>query len=470
MAEQHTRPLSLRERITQLELATNSTLSPPPPLAPHPPRSTALTPSTAHAAPHATLQSLPTPSHLAHPDTRSRASSSASNSAPPSPRLPVSHILALYNQQGGNAEDRPNIGQAGLKADATGAATTTATVEGERPKSPTAVRKTLPGLTLPEGGDETVGGGAEAALQAQLASPARSRSASGVSSLASAGTASRPTFGSKAPATSKLPAPTPPPSLRREPAAKAANEPTPTSSSFSPPARSSTLDVSPSSASYKTPSPSLPPRRSSTLDLLSASVPTARTSLPQVAAPLLPPRPSTSAASSPSTTTPKAPPLPRRIPTLPSPATEPHPPVPPAPKSLLPSSEPTTQDPLSSVSPKGSPLPPSLPPKPSLRASRTSPATRKPPPPQPANGTSPARPIDPEAKRRYVRLFEQCAVKGEDRVEAVVVAGVWRRSRLPDDVLKTIWNDVSAGQPALDRESFARGLWAIDEELRRARS
>ncbi|KAJ6531345.1 hypothetical protein B0H19DRAFT_1191368 [Mycena capillaripes] len=52
-----------------------------------------------------------------------------------------------------------------------------------------------------------------------------------------------------------------------------------------------------------------------------------------------------------------------------------------------------------------------------------------------------------------------------------VIRVLWSRSRLPLPVLSTIWTECDPGRTGvLDRESFARGMWRIDEELRRAES
>ncbi|KAJ7137674.1 hypothetical protein C8R44DRAFT_334851 [Mycena epipterygia] len=50
-----------------------------------------------------------------------------------------------------------------------------------------------------------------------------------------------------------------------------------------------------------------------------------------------------------------------------------------------------------------------------------------------------------------------------------VVRVLWARSRLPLPVLSAIWSECDPGKTgALDREAFGRGMWRIDEELRRA--
>ncbi|KAJ7256526.1 hypothetical protein B0H12DRAFT_1232850 [Mycena haematopus] len=62
----------------------------------------------------------------------------------------------------------------------------------------------------------------------------------------------------------------------------------------------------------------------------------------------------------------------------------------------------------------------------------------------------------------------------DDDVETLpgpVIRVLWSRSRLPLPVLSAIWTECDPGRTgALDREAFARGMWRIDEELRRAES
>lgn len=49
----------------------------------------------------------------------------------------------------------------------------------------------------------------------------------------------------------------------------------------------------------------------------------------------------------------------------------------------------------------------------------------------------------------------------------IVVRDVWRRSRLPDDVLEEIWNLVdTAGGGALGKDEFVVGMWLIDQRLK----
>jgi len=57
------------------------------------------------------------------------------------------------------------------------------------------------------------------------------------------------------------------------------------------------------------------------------------------------------------------------------------------------------------------------------------------------------------------------------KLDREVVKIIWSRSRLKADKLKSIWLEcASVDEDALDQDSFARGMWRIDEELRRLRS
>lgn len=49
----------------------------------------------------------------------------------------------------------------------------------------------------------------------------------------------------------------------------------------------------------------------------------------------------------------------------------------------------------------------------------------------------------------------------------IVTRDIWRRSRLPDDVLEEVWELVSTGQTrGLGKEQFAVGMWLIDQRLK----
>ncbi|BGP46152.1 hypothetical protein JCM10450v2_001992 [Rhodotorula kratochvilovae] len=487
-------PLSLRERIKQLEQAAASplvapasslpssplgptsplALAPRPPLpAPKPRKST-----TPDAVP-LNESSLPTPAFNAtartvSPSAASTSTSTTPPSAPPSPRLPVAQMLARYNQQQPTTS-APSTAN-GLKTDPAATATSSLTAQGERPASPTTTRSTQPRPRFAPQGSKLPGGaqGAEAALSAQLggASPTRSRAGSGT------GAALAGSSGAQG-ESRKRPAPPPRPAVAVK---KVAEEETPAKEVRSPPlpARSATLAASSLTVSTGSPAPLLPPRRSSTVSVSPTS---------GGGSPALPPRPSANNAGGSSSL-----PTPRAVP--PPPPASQRPPA--APRSHSPSisrpslpAKPTTHDPLSLAA--ASAAKPYAPPSPSsLRPSSAADARRSPQPARTSPSPAPSRPsaspapptprraLDPRARLRYTRLFEVllAAEPGQGAgagpppmVDPALVAGVWRRSGLPEGELRRVWEDVappssSSGGGGMGREAFARGMWAIDEELR----
>ncbi|POY76650.1 hypothetical protein BMF94_0242 [Rhodotorula taiwanensis] len=134
-----------------------------------------------------------------------------------------------------------------------------------------------------------------------------------------------------------------------------------------------------------------------------------------------------------------------------------------------------------SASPRPSPSP-ALPPRPRWTPPTSKPATEAPAPARTGTVTSNGGEPDADgaraARKRYDRLFERClgVVEAQygstgGRLDGRVVVELWRRSRLDDVQLRQIWNDVSTPDSrrtgGLDREEFARGMTAIDAELRR---
>ncbi|KAK4053107.1 hypothetical protein OIV83_001842 [Microbotryomycetes sp. JL201] len=95
--------------------------------------------------------------------------------------------------------------------------------------------------------------------------------------------------------------------------------------------------------------------------------------------------------------------------------------------------------------------------------------------------TNRQRPMDPRARKRYERLFDQCRSKdptrpawikdgGTDAVDGLIVRQVWLRSKLSQERLGQIWLSCTAtGDSSLHRDEFCQGMWMIDEELRRNR-
>ncbi|KAG6877578.1 hypothetical protein C0992_009661 [Termitomyces sp. T32_za158] len=61
------------------------------------------------------------------------------------------------------------------------------------------------------------------------------------------------------------------------------------------------------------------------------------------------------------------------------------------------------------------------------------------------------------------------AVGPSDKLEGRFVKPIWRRSRLGRKTLAEIWNECDPLRTgSLTRDQFAKGMWRIDEELRRA--
>ncbi|KAI0723830.1 hypothetical protein C8T65DRAFT_627554 [Cerioporus squamosus] len=60
-------------------------------------------------------------------------------------------------------------------------------------------------------------------------------------------------------------------------------------------------------------------------------------------------------------------------------------------------------------------------------------------------------------------------VGAEERLDGEIVRAIWKLSRLERGTLRVIWMECDpAGTGSLDRDGFVRGMWRIDEELRKA--
>ena len=58
-------------------------------------------------------------------------------------------------------------------------------------------------------------------------------------------------------------------------------------------------------------------------------------------------------------------------------------------------------------------------------------------------------------------------VDSSNAVVNIVVRDIWKRSRLPDDVLEEVWDLVDTkGKGSLDREEFVVGMFLIDQRLK----
>ncbi|KAF9566357.1 hypothetical protein CPC08DRAFT_814926 [Agrocybe pediades] len=62
-------------------------------------------------------------------------------------------------------------------------------------------------------------------------------------------------------------------------------------------------------------------------------------------------------------------------------------------------------------------------------------------------------------------------VGNDEKLEGAIVKLIWKRSKLSNAQLAEIWNECDiTGQGVLSREAFVKGMWRIDEELRRAQT
>lgn len=103
------------------------------------------------------------------------------------------------------------------------------------------------------------------------------------------------------------------------------------------------------------------------------------------------------------------------------------------------------------------------------------------------NGTAglARRPLDPRARRRFESLFEEALVRhgegagqrngkgtaqdeGDVRLNGLVVRRIWLRSRLEGAFLRAVWEACDGERRgSLGGDAFCKGMWAIDEKLRR---
>jgi len=61
-------------------------------------------------------------------------------------------------------------------------------------------------------------------------------------------------------------------------------------------------------------------------------------------------------------------------------------------------------------------------------------------------------------------------VKPDDRLDGYTVKRIWTCSKLESSKLRDIWGDCDPDHSgSLDLDAFVKGMWRIDEELRRAR-
>lgn len=66
-------------------------------------------------------------------------------------------------------------------------------------------------------------------------------------------------------------------------------------------------------------------------------------------------------------------------------------------------------------------------------------------------------------------LLDDAPVTADARLAGEVVRRIWTCSRLGRPTLRAIWVECDPARTGtLDREGFVRGMWRVDEELRRA--
>ncbi|KAL5490188.1 hypothetical protein ACEPAI_5021 [Sanghuangporus weigelae] len=113
-----------------------------------------------------------------------------------------------------------------------------------------------------------------------------------------------------------------------------------------------------------------------------------------------------------------------------------------------------------------------------LRLKRLSPSTSTSP-----SSSNPASPTTPRKGWRGVSVDlvtnpeENPVFSGPEdeadssRLEGPIIRAIWSRSKLSPEKLRDIWNECAhPNQNFLDKDAFAKGMWRIDEELRRVQS
>ncbi|KAH9900965.1 hypothetical protein C8Q73DRAFT_676417 [Cubamyces lactineus] len=67
--------------------------------------------------------------------------------------------------------------------------------------------------------------------------------------------------------------------------------------------------------------------------------------------------------------------------------------------------------------------------------------------------------------------MDESDVGAEEKLDGAVVRAIWKLSRLERETLRVIWMECDpAGTGSLDRDAFVKGMWRIDEELRKAQA
>lgn len=79
--------------------------------------------------------------------------------------------------------------------------------------------------------------------------------------------------------------------------------------------------------------------------------------------------------------------------------------------------------------------------------------------------------IKGKQKEWDIELVVNESIGPHETLEGQIVKAIWVRSRIEKSKLAEIWNECDPhGKGALDADSFARGMWRIDEHLRRSQT
>ncbi|KAF8965234.1 hypothetical protein BDZ97DRAFT_1904129 [Flammula alnicola] len=86
-------------------------------------------------------------------------------------------------------------------------------------------------------------------------------------------------------------------------------------------------------------------------------------------------------------------------------------------------------------------------------------------------GDDMAPPLPPQQQQQDEDGRVDQVVGADEKLEGAIVKLIWKRSGLDKERLAEIWNECDlTGQGALSLEAFVKGMWRIDEELRRTQA
>ncbi|KAL9715244.1 hypothetical protein Ac2012v2_001905 [Leucoagaricus gongylophorus] len=76
-----------------------------------------------------------------------------------------------------------------------------------------------------------------------------------------------------------------------------------------------------------------------------------------------------------------------------------------------------------------------------------------------------------QGKEWDIELVVNESIGPDETLQGQIVKAIWLRSRIEKSKLAEIWNECDPqGKGSLDADSFARGMWRIDEHLRRTQA